>query len=121
MSRTINKDHLSPTLSSTKLIGQWDRKRGLFHLGMSFILITCNYKVKCRIKYYLNFASEMDILGKGGATALRISINKCIQTFDKRRNRIMLLIREVFTGKPGQASKLAKLLKKASGDDANVR
>jgi hypothetical protein len=33
----------------------------------------------------------------------------------------MLLIREVFTGKPGQASKLAKLLKKASGDDANVR
>lgn len=33
----------------------------------------------------------------------------------------MLIIREVFTAKPGQASKLAKLFKKGFGGDANVR
>jgi len=33
----------------------------------------------------------------------------------------MLIIREVFTAKPGQASKLARLFKKASGQDANTR
>ncbi len=33
----------------------------------------------------------------------------------------MLIIREVFTAKPGQASKLAKLFRKAFGDDANTR
>lgn len=33
----------------------------------------------------------------------------------------MLIIREVFTAKPGQASKLAKLFKKAFGEDAGVR
>ena len=33
----------------------------------------------------------------------------------------MLIIREVFTAKPGQASKLAKLFRKAFGDDANIR
>lgn len=33
----------------------------------------------------------------------------------------MLIIREVFTAKPGQASKLAKLFKKAFSRDANVR
>jgi hypothetical protein len=33
----------------------------------------------------------------------------------------MLIIREVFTAKPGQASKLAKLFKKAMGTEANVR
>ena len=33
----------------------------------------------------------------------------------------MLIIREVFTAKPGQASKLAKLFKKAFGRDSNVR
>jgi hypothetical protein len=33
----------------------------------------------------------------------------------------MLIIREVFTAKPGQASKLAKLFKKAFGADANSR
>jgi len=31
----------------------------------------------------------------------------------------MLIIREVFTAKPGQASKLAKLFKKAFGPDAD--
>lgn len=33
----------------------------------------------------------------------------------------MLIIREVFTAKPGQASKLAKLFKKGFGGDQNVR
>jgi hypothetical protein len=33
----------------------------------------------------------------------------------------MLIIREVFTAKPGQASKLAKLFKKGFGGDPNVR
>jgi hypothetical protein len=33
----------------------------------------------------------------------------------------MLLIREVFTAKPGQASKLAKLFKKALGGEPNTR
>lgn len=33
----------------------------------------------------------------------------------------MLIIREVFTAKPGQASKLARLFKKAFGGDANTR
>lgn len=33
----------------------------------------------------------------------------------------MLIIREVFTAKPGQASKLAKLFKKAFGNDPKVR
>ena len=32
----------------------------------------------------------------------------------------MLVIREVFTAKPGQASKLAKLFKKAFGPDPNT-
>ena len=33
----------------------------------------------------------------------------------------MVIIREVFTAKPGQASKLAKLFKKAFGSDSTVR
>ncbi len=33
----------------------------------------------------------------------------------------MLIVREVFTAKPGQASKLAKLFKKAFGTDLNAR
>jgi hypothetical protein len=33
----------------------------------------------------------------------------------------MLIIREVFTAKPGQASKLAKLFKKMSAGDPNTR
>lgn len=33
----------------------------------------------------------------------------------------MLIVREVFTAKPGQASKLAKLFKKAWGPDKNTR
>jgi hypothetical protein len=33
----------------------------------------------------------------------------------------MLIIREVFTAKPGQASKLAKLFKKAFASDSNVQ
>ena len=33
----------------------------------------------------------------------------------------MIIIREVFTAKPGQASKLAKLFKKAFGGEANTR
>ena len=33
----------------------------------------------------------------------------------------MLIIREVFTAKPGQASKLAKLFKKSFGAEENVR
>jgi hypothetical protein len=33
----------------------------------------------------------------------------------------MLIIREVFTAKPGQASKLAKLFKKAFGSEPNSR
>lgn len=33
----------------------------------------------------------------------------------------MILIREVFTAKPGQASKLAKLFKKAFAGEENVR
>jgi hypothetical protein len=33
----------------------------------------------------------------------------------------MYIIREVFTAKPGQASKLAKLFKKAFGSDPNTR
>ena len=33
----------------------------------------------------------------------------------------MLIIREVFTAKPGQASKLAKLFKKAFGEEPNSR
>jgi len=33
----------------------------------------------------------------------------------------MLIIREVFTAKPGQASKLAKLFKKGFGGDPNAR
>jgi hypothetical protein len=33
----------------------------------------------------------------------------------------MIVIREVFTAKPGQASKLAKLFKKSFGVDPNVR
>ena len=33
----------------------------------------------------------------------------------------MLIIREVFTAKPGQASKLAKLFKKAFASDPNAR
>jgi hypothetical protein len=33
----------------------------------------------------------------------------------------MLIIREIFTAKPGQASKLAKLFRKAFGGDATVR
>ncbi len=33
----------------------------------------------------------------------------------------MLIIREVFTAKPGQASKLAKLFRKAFGSDPTVR
>jgi hypothetical protein len=33
----------------------------------------------------------------------------------------MLIIREVFTAKPGQASKLAKLFKKAFSGDPNVQ
>jgi hypothetical protein len=33
----------------------------------------------------------------------------------------MVIIREVFTAKPGQASKLAKLFRKAFGADQNMR
>ncbi|MBX2990130.1 MAG: hypothetical protein KF749_03070 [Bacteroidetes bacterium] len=33
----------------------------------------------------------------------------------------MIIIREVFTAKPGQASKMAKLFKKAFAADSNVR
>jgi hypothetical protein len=33
----------------------------------------------------------------------------------------MLIIREVFTAKPGQASKLAKLFKKVMGPETNMR
>jgi hypothetical protein len=33
----------------------------------------------------------------------------------------MLIIREIFTAKPGQASKLAKLFKKGFGGDPNAR
>jgi hypothetical protein len=33
----------------------------------------------------------------------------------------MLVVREVFTAKPGQASKLAKLFKKAMGGEPNTR
>ena len=33
----------------------------------------------------------------------------------------MLIVREVFTAKPGQASKLAKLFKKAFGSEPTVR
>jgi hypothetical protein len=33
----------------------------------------------------------------------------------------MLIIREVFTAKPGQASKLAKLFKKSFASDSNVQ
>lgn len=33
----------------------------------------------------------------------------------------MLIIREIFTAKPGQSSKLAKLFKKGFGQDQNVR
>lgn len=33
----------------------------------------------------------------------------------------MLIVREVFTAKPGQASKLAKLFKKGFGGDSTVR
>ncbi len=33
----------------------------------------------------------------------------------------MLIVREVFTAKPGQASKLAKLFKKGFGNDPNIR
>lgn len=33
----------------------------------------------------------------------------------------MLIVREVFTAKPGQATKLAKLFKRAWGRDATVR
>jgi hypothetical protein len=33
----------------------------------------------------------------------------------------MLIVREVFTAKPGQASKLAKLFRKAFGADQNMR
>jgi hypothetical protein len=33
----------------------------------------------------------------------------------------VLVIREVFTAKPGQASKLAKLFKKGFGEEPNVR
>jgi len=33
----------------------------------------------------------------------------------------MIIIREVFTAKPGQASKLAKLFKKSFGIDQNIR
>lgn len=33
----------------------------------------------------------------------------------------MLIIRETFTAKPGQASKLAKLFKKAFGSEPNIR
>ena len=33
----------------------------------------------------------------------------------------MLIIREIFTAKPGQASKLAKLCKKGFGGDPNMR
>ncbi|MFA7419227.1 MAG: hypothetical protein WCZ90_06020 [Melioribacteraceae bacterium] len=33
----------------------------------------------------------------------------------------MVIIREVFTAKPGQASKLAKLFKKAFGSDPTIR
>ena len=33
----------------------------------------------------------------------------------------MLIIREVFIAKPGQASKLAKLMKKGFGEDQNAR
>ena len=33
----------------------------------------------------------------------------------------MLVIREIFTAKPGQASKLAKLFRKGFPDDANTR
>lgn len=33
----------------------------------------------------------------------------------------MIIVREVFTAKPGQASKLAKLFKKAFAADANAR
>jgi hypothetical protein len=33
----------------------------------------------------------------------------------------MLIIREVFTAKPGQASKLAKLFKKGFGNDPKIR
>lgn len=33
----------------------------------------------------------------------------------------MIIIREVFTAKPGQASKLAKLFKKGFGTDPNIR
>lgn len=33
----------------------------------------------------------------------------------------MLIVREIFIAKPGQASKLAKLFKKASTGDPNVR
>lgn len=33
----------------------------------------------------------------------------------------MLIVRDIFTAKPGQASKLAKLCKKAFGSESNVR
>jgi len=33
----------------------------------------------------------------------------------------MVIVREVFTAKPGQASKLAKLFKKGFGSDPNIR
>lgn len=33
----------------------------------------------------------------------------------------MLIVRDIFTAKPGQASKLAKLCKKAFGAETNVR
>ena len=33
----------------------------------------------------------------------------------------MLIVREVFTAKPGQASKLASLFKRAMADESNVR
>lgn len=33
----------------------------------------------------------------------------------------MIIVREVFTAKPGQASKLAKLFRKAFGGDPNAR
>jgi hypothetical protein len=33
----------------------------------------------------------------------------------------MILVREIFTAKPGQASKLAKLFRKGFGNDPNLR
>mgnify|MGYP001611478818 CR=1 FL=1 len=33
----------------------------------------------------------------------------------------MLIVRDIFTAKPGQASKLAKVFKKAFGNESNVR